>query len=166
MENDLCLLLNAAQVAVKSVSNVTLIAVFLIASFKVHSYPVFVHLVICNIAFILTAAQPAEVYWLLCFISATYMFEYYYKLKKAACIPAFALSAVTLAMGCGVIFEYLGWYNIYDSLFNRYEIYVNIIYISLLLSLIDWRRVQKYLGGLIDNVRSRQIGFNNLFIVL
>ena len=166
MENDLCLLISAAQAVVKNVNELTLAAAFLIASIKLRSYPVFVHLVICNIAFVLTAAQPAEVYWLLCFISATYMFEYYYKLKKAACIPAFALSAVTLAMGCGVIFEYLGWYNIYDSLFNRYEIYVNIIYVSLLLSLIDWRRVQRRMGNFIDNVRVRAIGFNNLFIVL
>ena len=166
MENDLCLLKNAALAVLSDLNDISLAAAFLIASIKLRSYPVFVHLVICNIAFILTAAQPAEVYWLLCFISATYMFEYYYKLKKAACIPAFALSAVTLAMGCGVIFEYLGWYNIYDSLFNRYEIYVNIIYVSLLLSLIDWRRVQRRMGNFIDNVRSGQIGFNNLFIVL
>lgn len=166
MENDLCLLKNAALAALSDLNDITLIATFLIASIKLRSYPVFIHLVICNIAFIATAAQPAEVYWLLCFISATYMFEYYYKLKKAACIPAFALSAVTLAMGCGVIFEYLGWYAIYDSLFDRYEIYINLIYLLILLSLIDWRRVQRRLGDFINDVRAGAVGFNNLFIVL
>lgn len=166
MEKELCLLLNAAQVAAQSVNNIALIATFLIASVKLRSYPVFIHLVICNIAFIATATQPPEVFWLLCFISATYMFEYYYKLKSATCIPVFALGVVTLTMGCGLIFEYLGWYQIYDSLFNRYEIYINVIYMLILLSLIDWRRVQNFLGNIIDNVRNRSLGFNTLFVVL
>lgn len=166
MENELCLLINAAQAVAQNVNELTLAAAFLIASIKLRSYPVFIHLVICNIAFILTAAQPAEVYWLLCFISATYMFEYYYKLKSATCIPVFALGVVTLTMGCGLIFEYLGWYQIYDSLFNRYEIYINVIYMLILLSLIDWRRVQSFLGSIIDNVRVRALGFNYLFIIL
>lgn len=94
------------------------------------------------------------------------MFEYYYKLKSATCIPVFALGVVTLTMGCGLIFEYLEWYQIYDSLFNRYEIYINVIYMLILLSLIDWRRVQSFLGNIIDNVRNRSLGFNTLFVVL
>lgn len=166
MESELCLLKNAAQVVLSDLNDISLAAAFLIASIKLRSYPVFIHLVICNIAFVLTAAQPAEVYWLSCFISATYLFEYYYNLKKAAFIPAFALSAVTLTMGCGVIFEYLGWHNIYDSLFDSYEICVNIIYLLIFLSLVDWRRVYERLVDFVNNIRSGQIGFNNLFIVL
>ncbi len=167
MEYELCLLKSAALAVIKKPSDLYLMAAFLIISIiKLRGQPVFIHIAMCNVFWVLTAAYAPETYWLLCFISSSYVFQYYYEKRCPASIPVFLLSILTLVMGFGTIFEYIGIYGLYDSLYNSYEIYVTCIYIAIILCLIDWSRVFRYLGDVIIHVRSGQVGTNNLFGIL
>lgn len=167
MGAELCLLKNAALVVLSQKSDLIIAVAFLVAiRCGLRGTPVFIHLIACNVFYIITAIYEPEFYWLLCFISSSFVFQYYYSLQKITYIPALALCGLTITMGAGTLFEYLGIYGLYDSLFNRYEVCVTLIYIAILLSLIDWRRVQEYLGELINNVLTGQSSVNRLFSIL
>lgn len=167
MGESLCLLKNAALVVISEPSDQIILLAFLIASvFRLRGHPIVFHVLLCNIFWVLTAAYTPETYWLLCFVSSSYVFEYYYRIKSAAAIPALLLSTITLIMGLGIIFELVGWYAIYNALFNSYEILISIVYAIILLCLVDWRRVLSYMGSVINNVRIGQSGFNRLFSLL
>lgn len=167
MGAELCLLKSAALAVINEPSDLLIMSAFLFASIlELRGQPVFIHVVLCNIAWILTANYAPETYWLLCFISSTYVCEYYYKLKSWTAIPVALLSLLTLIMGLGTLFEYVGWYGFYDALYNRHEVSITGIYCAILLSLVDWRGFLSALVDIISNVRIGQSGVNRVFGLL
>lgn len=161
------LIISAAAGAAKSGSDyLMLLAYFVLMLCRLKSQPMMISILLCSVMYVITAIYPAYVFWLFCAIVCSYATIFYYDNNSRAWTGSALMTVLMAIMGMENVLAWLGWEFIFNALYDSYEICLTGIHILIICQLINWRRVLRFMGEFVDNLRNGQSRANMLFILV